>query len=134
MGASGSDPSSTVGVARCIINNYLVSSLFFLGRDHDQAGHHQLELIQEEVEHTRIADRVRQKLPCSSGKTNYVDKIASFQFSLDLSRDVCNITSEMEARALWRPSITISPRVVTRVIYRVWPIMRPQDDDNSNAR
>ena len=111
-----------------------MSTPYFLGRDHDQAGHHQLELVQAEVEHTRIADRVRQKLPRSSGKTNKVDKIESFQFSLDLSRDVCNITSEMEARALWRPSITISPRVVTRVIYRVWPIMSPRDDDHSNVR
>ena len=51
-------------------------------------------------------------------------KLHLLPFSLDLSRDVCNITSEMEARARWRPSITISPRVDTRGIYRVRPVMR----------
>lgn len=60
----------------------LMSSCFlkwyYLGWNHDQAGHDELELLQEEVEHTRIADRVRQKLPRSSGLTNFVDKIASF--------------------------------------------------------
>ena len=51
---------------------------YYLGWNHDQDGHDKLELLQEEVEHTRIADRVRQKLPRSSGLTNFVDKIASF--------------------------------------------------------
>ena len=70
MGAPGSSPSSTV----CVVCSQMINScqsLFpnwcLLGRDHNQAGHDQLGLLQAEVEHTRIADRVRQKLSRSSG-------------------------------------------------------------------
>ena len=84
-----------------------------------QAGHHQLGLIQEKVEHLGQSDWVWQRLPCSTGYKFTLTSPKRINILLHLFRDVYSISLETKARAQWKLSTLTSQQTVMLVISQV---------------